>query len=265
MKRSLSSALTAMLLCSLQFAEAAPVNMYLNDSGEMRTTTENSSASSTLTGCSSDGQIKITGITPPRETILQGKKQYTFDVQVSYAFTNAMSGSVGINVHDAVYFRNLDGQTQRGSSALKSGNTNVSVTATTSVDGNAIQNAVVSVALFASGSNCTGVADQVNYSVSAAATYLNIVGIPDATGDGVMEQALLIEKSGKYYIRTIDGVTGKQLNQSLLGAKADILPSSLTAVDQSISILMAKSTGVNILQIRDNATLGVVRTLTLPK
>ena len=81
----------------------------------------------------------------------------------------------------------------------------------------------------------------------------------------LINQALLIEKSGKYYIRTIDGVTGKQLNQSLLGTKADILPSGLTAVDQSLSILMAKSTGVNILQIRDNSTLGVIRTLTLPK
>ena len=265
MKLSLLSALSAMLLFSMQFAEAAPVRMYFNDSGEMRTTTEDSSASPTLMGCSNDGQIKILGITPPRETILQGKKQYTFDVQVSYAFTSAMSGSVGINVHDSVQFKNLDNQTQRGSSASRSGSTSVSVTATTSVDGNPIQYAVVNVALFASGNGCSGVTDQVVYSVTAAATYLNVVGIPDTTGDGVMEQALLIEKSGKYYIRTIDGVTGKQLNQSLLGTKADILPSSLTAVDQSLSILMAKSTGVNILQIRDNSTLGVIRTLTLPK
>ncbi|CAK0767319.1 hypothetical protein CCP3SC1AL1_4130001 [Gammaproteobacteria bacterium] len=72
-------------------------------------------------------------------------------------------------------------------------------------------------------------------------------------------------KSGNYYLRTINGATGKQLKQVVLGTAANIKPNALTAVGKRISVLEKKSTGVSILQIRDAATLALVKTLTLPK
>lgn len=97
------------------------------------------------------------------------------------------------------------------------------------------------------------------------AQYLGVTAIPDVNGDGMMDQAVLAMISGNYYLRTIDSSTGKQLKQVALGAATTITPSALTAVDKQISVLITKSTDRSILQLRDNATLAIVKTLTLPK
>lgn len=103
------------------------------------------------------------------------------------------------------------------------------------------------------------------YSSTRNSQYLGVTAIPDVNGDGVMDQVVLAMKSGNYYLRTIDGATGKQLKQVTLGTMTNIMPSALTAVGTQISVLITKSTGVSVLQLRDNTTLALVKTLTLPK
>lgn len=97
------------------------------------------------------------------------------------------------------------------------------------------------------------------------ARYLKVTAISDVNGDGVMDQAILASKLGIYYLRTIDSATGIQLKQVALGAAKDITPSDLTAVGNQISVLIAKSTGTSILQLRDDTTLSLIKTLTLRK
>lgn len=95
--------------------------------------------------------------------------------------------------------------------------------------------------------------------------YLDVTTITDINGDSVADQAVLVIKSNKYYLRTIDSATGKQLKQVALGTTKDITPIALTSVGQQISALITISTGTSILQLRNNATLALVKTLTLSK
>jgi|GEM_PF-1445820 len=102
-------------------------------------------------------------------------------------------------------------------------------------------------------------------STAIESDYLDVAGIPDVNGDGIIDQAVLVMRAGRYYLRTINGATGKQLKQVVLGTAANIKPNALTAVGVQISVLEKKSTGVSILQIRDAATLAVLKTFTLSK
>jgi glucose dehydrogenase len=81
----------------------------------------------------------------------------------------------------------------------------------------------------------------------------------------MMDQVVLAMNSGNFYLKTIDSATGKQLKQVALGAATTITPSALTTVGTQISVLITKSTGISVLQLRDNTTLALVKTLTLPK
>ncbi|CAK0778130.1 C-type lectin domain-containing protein [Gammaproteobacteria bacterium] len=95
--------------------------------------------------------------------------------------------------------------------------------------------------------------------------YLDVTMIPDVSGDGVQDQAVLSSDSGKYYLRTINTITGKQLKQVTLGAVADIQAIALTFVDNRISVLITKFTGGSVLQLREKVSLAVQKTITLPK
>jgi len=95
--------------------------------------------------------------------------------------------------------------------------------------------------------------------------YLDVTMIPDVSGDGVQDQAVLSTDSGKYYLRTINTITGKQLKQVTLGAVADIKAIALTFVDNRISVLITKFSGGNVLQLREKVSLAVQKTITLPK
>jgi hypothetical protein len=102
-----------------------------------------------------------------------------------------------------------------------------------------------------------------NFSV-APTQYFDVISIADINSDGVTDQAVLAMKAGNYYLRTIDGATGTQVKQVALGPATNITPSALTSVGQEISVLITKSTGIAILQLRDSTTLALVKTLTLP-
>ena len=91
--------------------------------------------------------------------------------------------------------------------------------------------------------------------------YLDVTGIPDVNGDGVSDQVVLVKKLSNYYLRTINGATGKKLKQVVLKG----MPEALTVAGTQISVLITKSTGVSVLELRDNTTLTIVKTLKLPK
>ena len=95
--------------------------------------------------------------------------------------------------------------------------------------------------------------------------YFDITEIPDVNGDGRKDYAALLMKSSYYYLLTIDSATGKQLKQVTLGIETDITPVALTAATDKISVLITKSTGLSIIQLRDSKTLGLIKTSKLPQ
>ena len=99
----------------------------------------------------------------------------------------------------------------------------------------------------------------------APTQYLDVITIPDVTGDGIMDQAVLTLKLDKYYLLTINGLNGKQLKQVTLGATKDITPKALAAWHNNISVLIMKSTGITVLELHNRVTLALTRTMTLAK
>ncbi|CAK0774338.1 C-type lectin domain-containing protein [Gammaproteobacteria bacterium] len=99
--------------------------------------------------------------------------------------------------------------------------------------------------------------------------YLDVAVMPDVTGDGIQDQAVLSTDSGKYYLRTINGATGKQIKQVTLGVVADIKAIALSSGEKQISVLITKVAGgaesLNVVQLRNNVTLALQKTITLPK
>lgn len=101
------------------------------------------------------------------------------------------------------------------------------------------------------------------YQEGSPSQYLGVTAIPDVDGDSKADQAVLTMKAGQYYLRIISSATGKQLKQVSLGA--NLTPIDLTAVDKQISILITKSNGASVLQLRDSVTGTLVTTINLPK
>jgi hypothetical protein len=103
--------------------------------------------------------------------------------------------------------------------------------------------------------------------------YFDVTAIPDVNSDGVTDQALLVLSTDNYYLRIINGATGKQLKQIILGSGSSLMSSSaLTVVDdtngngyQEISVLITKADGTGVLQLRDSLTGALVKTFNLLK
>jgi len=99
----------------------------------------------------------------------------------------------------------------------------------------------------------------------ASNEYLDVTMIPNVSGDGVQDQAVLSVNSGKYYLRTINSATSKQVRQVAVGAVVDIKAIALSSGEKQISVLITKATGGSVVQLRDLVTLAVQKTITLPK
>jgi len=93
--------------------------------------------------------------------------------------------------------------------------------------------------------------------------YLGVTAIPDVDNDGKSDQAILTMKADQCYLQIISTATGKQLKRIPLGA--NLMPIDLTVVDKQISILMTKSNGINVLQLRNSITGALVTTINLQK
>lgn len=98
--------------------------------------------------------------------------------------------------------------------------------------------------------------------------YLDITGIPDVNDDGVDDEAILVlinYAEPKYFLRLVDGATGKQLKHVLVGKKKRIAATAVASVGSEISILVTKlASGTNVLQLRDASTLELTRVIRLP-
>ena len=102
--------------------------------------------------------------------------------------------------------------------------------------------------------------------------YLTVTTIPDVTGDGKTDNALLAKSTSNYYLRTINGTSGALLRQITLGTLAQLTPIALTVVDDAnanntkeIAVLYSKPDGSNTLQLYDSSTGVAVKTIPLPK
>ena len=102
--------------------------------------------------------------------------------------------------------------------------------------------------------------------------YSNATAIPDITGDGKSDVALIAKLANTYYLRTVSGTTGTLIRPITLGASTQLTPISLTIVDDAnanntkeIAVLYSKPDGSNTLQLYDSSTGVAVKTIPLPK
>ncbi|CAK0760679.1 hypothetical protein CCP3SC1AL1_2830001 [Gammaproteobacteria bacterium] len=106
--------------------------------------------------------------------------------------------------------------------------------------------------------------DEIQF-VQAQNQYLGVITIQDINGDELADQAVLTMKSGNYSLRTVDSATGKTLKTVVLGPSTEITAVDLTSVGKQISVLITKSSGAGMLQLRDSTTLKLLKTLPLQK
>lgn len=116
--------------------------------------------------------------------------------------------------------------------------------------------------------------DNLDYSQNGVPSYIcewepseynDLTSIADINKDGIQDQAALSQSAGNYYLQTFDTATGKRLKQVLLGSAKNITAKALTSVGKQISVLITKSTGESILQLRNGTDLSLLKILTLPK
>lgn len=101
--------------------------------------------------------------------------------------------------------------------------------------------------------------------------YLGSTTVSDVNMDGLLENVLLATKNNSYYILIYNGATGKLLKSVVLGTTSQIsgLISITTTDDVSgdgfndIAILYTNSDGTHSLQLRNGATLAIIKTVVL--
>ncbi|MFM8441853.1 MAG: hypothetical protein ACKN9W_00750 [Methylococcus sp.] len=95
--------------------------------------------------------------------------------------------------------------------------------------------------------------------------YQKVAALADVNNDGIMDQAVLVLNAGSYYLRTLNGASGKQIKQVLLGSEQTNTGSDISSAGSEISVLIERTVGGSLLRIYDSGTLALKKTLTLPK
>ena len=95
--------------------------------------------------------------------------------------------------------------------------------------------------------------------------YQKVAALADVNNDGITDQAVLLLNAGNYYLRTLNGASGKQIKQVLLGSEQTNTGSDISSAGNEISVLIERTAGGSLLRIYDSATLALKKTLTLAK
>lgn len=102
-----------------------------------------------------------------------------------------------------------------------------------------------------------------------AIQYIDFTAIPDVTGDGKSDIALLGTLSGSSYLRTFNGTTGKFIKEVQISPSSQVLPKSLSVVDDAntnnykeIGVLYSGRYGDGVL-LYDSLTVTWVKNIVL--
>jgi hypothetical protein len=134
-------------------------------------------------GCFNKGSISIQSIDPPKGTVLEAGKTYTFTMTVKYEFDEPTTGYIVSFAYDADTYNDLDGLVEdQINVSSQTGEETISVTTKPSYYGKPVRGIYVAVTLVGKGFNCSNVVDNIKYTVNDAASTTPVPTQPPGTG-----------------------------------------------------------------------------------
>jgi hypothetical protein len=93
--------------------------------------------------------------------------------------------------------------------------------------------------------------------------YESVATLSDITGDAIPDYATIYREAGNIYLLTSNGASGAPIKRVLLGSESSISAASFSAAAGDISVLLSRSNGTAVIQVRDEVTLAVTAAINL--
>jgi len=93
--------------------------------------------------------------------------------------------------------------------------------------------------------------------------YESVATLSDITGDAIPDYATIYREAGNIYLLTSNGASGAPIKRVLLGSESSISAASFSAVAGDISVLLSRSNGSAVIQVRDEVTLAATAAINL--
>ena len=94
-------------------------------------------------------------------------------------------------------------------------------------------------------------------------SFESVATLSDITGDAIPDYATIYREAGNIYLLTSNGASGAPIKRVLLGSESSISAASFSAAAGDISVLLSRSNGTAVIQVRDEVTLAVTAAINL--